>query len=156
MGTDSVRVSMCTRGGGGGTGNAETHPARTRVPCCPPRSIGHTPNSDFLNGQLETDEAGYLVVGAGGATSVAGVFAAGDLHDTHWRQAITAAGAGCAAALAAERYLVGEGLAAVQPSAGEGVERARDGEQEREKAEVSGGGRMAWCDILTEACHDAS
>jgi len=73
--------------------------------------IGHTPNSDFLGGALELDAEGYVVVGPGGSTRVPGVFAAGDLHDVHWRQAITAAGAGCQAALNAERYLVGENLA---------------------------------------------
>lgn len=73
--------------------------------------IGHTPNSAFLNGQVETDEAGYVVVHHGAKTSVEGVFAAGDLHDTEWRQAITAAGSGCQAALSAERYLSANGLA---------------------------------------------
>ncbi|PRW44349.1 thioredoxin-disulfide reductase [Chlorella sorokiniana] len=73
--------------------------------------IGHKPNSDFLAGQLELDKEGYVVVAHGGRTSLEGVFAAGDLHDVEWRQAITAAGSGCQAALAAERYLSANGLA---------------------------------------------
>lgn len=81
----------------------------------PARSIGHVPNSSFLKGQIKTDEEGYVKIGPGGLTNIPGVFAAGDLHDVQWRQAITAAGAGCAAALAAERYLVGEGLAQEYP-----------------------------------------
>ncbi len=68
-------------------------------------AVGHKPNSDLLAGQVALDAAGYVVVTHGTATSVEGVFAAGDLHDTEWRQAITAAGSGCAAAISAERYL---------------------------------------------------
>ncbi|KAH7295043.1 hypothetical protein KP509_27G030200 [Ceratopteris richardii] len=68
--------------------------------------IGHQPNSQLLQGQLELDDAGYVLVQNGGAeTSVHGVYAAGDLKDPEWRQAITAAGSGCMAALAAERFL---------------------------------------------------
>jgi thioredoxin reductase (NADPH) len=63
------------------------------------------------------DEAGYVkVVGPGGETTVEGVYVAGDLHDTEWRQAITAAGSGCSAALAAERWLAGRGLVREFPS----------------------------------------
>jgi thioredoxin reductase (NADPH) len=68
-------------------------------------AIGHVPNTAFLEGQLETNETGYLVLKHGQETSVRGVFAAGDVHDFRYRQAITAAGAGCAAALDAEHYL---------------------------------------------------
>ncbi|KAJ2082241.1 thioredoxin-disulfide reductase, partial [Coemansia sp. S100] len=74
-------------------------------------AIGHTPNTAFLDGQLNTDETGYLVVKPGTSlTNVAGVFAAGDVHDKTYRQAITAAGSGCMAALDTEKYL--ENLAA--------------------------------------------
>lgn len=73
-------------------------------------AIGHQPNSGFLGGQLTTDDSGYLVVNAGMATNVEGVFAAGDIHDHNYRQAITAAGYGCMAALEVERWLTRQGL----------------------------------------------
>ncbi|KMZ61090.1 Thioredoxin-disulfide reductase [Zostera marina] len=69
--------------------------------------IGHTPNSHLLEGQIELDNTDYVLVKEGTAeTSVEGVFAAGDIQDHEWRQAITAAGSGCIAALSVERYLV--------------------------------------------------
>ena len=75
-------------------------------------AIGHTPNTELLKGQLDCDPRGYLVTQPGRPeTSLEGVFAAGDVADAEWRQGITAAGSGCQAALAAERWLSHHDLA---------------------------------------------
>jgi thioredoxin reductase (NADPH) len=72
-------------------------------------AIGHIPNTKVFKGQIETDPDGYILSKGGARTSVAGVFHAGDVQDRTYRQAITASGAGCMAAIEAERYLEAEG-----------------------------------------------
>ena len=72
-------------------------------------AIGHIPNTAVFKGQIETDPDGYIISKGGARTNISGVFHAGDVQDRSYRQAVTAAGAGCMAAIEAERYLEAEG-----------------------------------------------
>ncbi|HEY8285621.1 MAG TPA: thioredoxin-disulfide reductase [Chloroflexota bacterium] len=81
-------------------------------------AIGHHPNTELIQGQIDTDEAGYIQIGDHSFTNIPGVFAAGDVRDTRYKQAITAAGDGCKAALDAEKYLEEHGLG-IEPSLAE-------------------------------------
>ena len=67
--------------------------------------IGHSPNTGFLNGQIKLDDHGFIITGVHPDTDVAGVFACGDVQDSYYRQAISAAGTGCMAAMRAEKFL---------------------------------------------------
>jgi thioredoxin reductase (NADPH) len=72
-------------------------------------AIGHIPNTKVFNGQIETDAEGYIISKGGARTNIPGVFHAGDVQDRVYKQAVTAAGAGCMAAMEAEKMLEGEG-----------------------------------------------
>jgi thioredoxin reductase (NADPH) len=67
--------------------------------------IGHTPNTSFLNGQIDVDDHGFIITGSHPDTNIPGVFACGDVQDSYYRQAISAAGTGCMAAMRAEKFI---------------------------------------------------
>ncbi|KAF2498630.1 thioredoxin reductase [Lophium mytilinum] len=93
-------------------------------------AVGHDPATTLFKGQLDMDEDGYLITQAGrGLTSVEGVFAAGDVQDKRYRQAITSAGSGCVAALEAEKWLMDQ-----EPA----VENGLDAENQAEKSQTNG------------------
>merc|ERR1712003_28758 len=108
-------------------------------------AIGHTPNSGFVANQLEVDPEGYILSRDGVRTSQPGIFVAGDVADKEWRQAVSAAGTGCMAAIAAERYLAHEGLLSTIEEGGREIPsedvlttaKAEKAEMAKKKQEVS-------------------
>jgi len=85
--------------------NAETNQTSTLPVSGIFIAIGHVPNTKVFRGKLDMDENGYLITHHGSQTKIPGVFAAGDVQDHHYKQAVTAAGSGCMAAIDAEKFL---------------------------------------------------
>ncbi len=107
-------------------------------------AIGHTPNTSFLNNQIEIDHKGYIKCSPGRPeTSLSGIFAAGDVADSEWRQGVTAAGSGCMAALAAERWLSENNLSQIisrekpEPEKSEDTNYTKDEETNEETFKVN-------------------
>lgn len=100
MASSSSPASRCA------TPGRARHPSRRPPDCSWPSAIGHDPRTELVRGQLDLDDDGSLKVASPSTrTNIPGVFAAGDVVDHTYQQAITAAGSGCSAALDAERYL---------------------------------------------------
>lgn len=100
-------------------------------------AIGHTPNTQLFKGQLDLDEVGYIITQSGSVeTNIEGVYAAGDVQDHEFRQAVTAAGTGCQAAMLAERWLSANELATEYHQDGQTPEKQDSSEEEKPAADT--------------------